>query len=309
MTITNKQREARKNGIGASDAPIILGLSPWKTPLTLYMEKRGEIEPEDQTDAQRWGNLLEPAIIAEAERKLSTRFKRGLDTLYHPKLPFVFAHLDGINPSEHAIIEAKRSGDGRDYGAEDSDEVPEYVKAQVQKQMGLVHLAHDWRPRLAFVPVLIGRHEHRIMRVPYDERTARNIIECSRAFWVDHVKTGRPPAPITGADVSRRWPIAKGALKVSPAVALQVAKLKSLRDKRNKAADAFVDASNELRLIFGRAESLAYQGREIATFATQQAPVFDIDRFFEWLERKDRRLYRAALKFRKTQPMRVLRLK
>ena len=31
----------RKKGIGSSDAPIIMGVSPWKTPFELWEEKTG----------------------------------------------------------------------------------------------------------------------------------------------------------------------------------------------------------------------------------------------------------------------------
>ena len=37
--ITEKQRLERKKSIGGSDVAAILGLSPWKTPGDVYLEK------------------------------------------------------------------------------------------------------------------------------------------------------------------------------------------------------------------------------------------------------------------------------
>ena len=39
---TNAWLEWRKGGIGSSDAPVVMGVSPYKTPYQLYLERRGE---------------------------------------------------------------------------------------------------------------------------------------------------------------------------------------------------------------------------------------------------------------------------
>ncbi len=41
---SNEWLELRKNKIGASDAPIIMKVSPWKTPYRLWEEKLGLTE-------------------------------------------------------------------------------------------------------------------------------------------------------------------------------------------------------------------------------------------------------------------------
>ena len=50
--------EARKDGLGASDAAALLGLSPWKTNVQLWEEKCGLVIPEDIGDKPyvRYGN-------------------------------------------------------------------------------------------------------------------------------------------------------------------------------------------------------------------------------------------------------------
>ena len=37
--------EYRNQGIGGSDAGVVLGVNPYKTPLSLYLEKTGQISP------------------------------------------------------------------------------------------------------------------------------------------------------------------------------------------------------------------------------------------------------------------------
>ena len=81
----------RKTGIPASDAAAILGLSPWKSPLDVWLEKTGrapiqEIAPKRE-DLFFLGHQLEPAIAAMYSRKtgrelLQVQENRGL--LRHP---------------------------------------------------------------------------------------------------------------------------------------------------------------------------------------------------------------------------------
>ena len=94
--LTEAQRLDRINGIGASESPIIMGYSSYKTPYELYLEKTGIVktEEDDETELQYWGNKLEPLIIQrfEEENNLKVTFP---DTIYHPKYPYIFANLDG----------------------------------------------------------------------------------------------------------------------------------------------------------------------------------------------------------------------
>ncbi len=47
----------RNRGIGSSDAPVAVGVSRYKAPLELWLEKTGRKEPEDLSskDAVFWG--------------------------------------------------------------------------------------------------------------------------------------------------------------------------------------------------------------------------------------------------------------
>lgn len=56
----------RNKGIGGSDAGVIAGVNPWKSPFKLWLEKTGQAEPDDLSDneAVLWGIKLEP-IVAE----------------------------------------------------------------------------------------------------------------------------------------------------------------------------------------------------------------------------------------------------
>jgi predicted phage-related endonuclease len=57
----------RRSGIGASEIAVVLGASGWGSILGLYYKKLdGEDPIEDEPEEhQRWGNLLQDAILGE----------------------------------------------------------------------------------------------------------------------------------------------------------------------------------------------------------------------------------------------------
>lgn len=89
--------EWRSKGITASDIPVILGLSPYKTPWRLWAEKTGLANPDDLSNNPHVlrGNRLEDKARFLAERKC--------DDLLLPvcgeqlKHPFLRASFDGLD--------------------------------------------------------------------------------------------------------------------------------------------------------------------------------------------------------------------
>lgn len=57
--------EWRKLGLGASDAPVVMGVSPWKTRHQLWLEKTGQKvdEPTNQYILDK-GHAMEPKARA-----------------------------------------------------------------------------------------------------------------------------------------------------------------------------------------------------------------------------------------------------
>lgn len=91
--------ETRKNGLGASDAPAFLGISPWKSNVQLWEEKCGLVAPEDIGDnpAVKYGNDAEPLLrqffmLDHPEYGVSfTPYK----IIHHPEHPFITCTPDG----------------------------------------------------------------------------------------------------------------------------------------------------------------------------------------------------------------------
>lgn len=87
------------HGIGGSEAPIAMNLSPWNTPEYLWEIKTGRRKPKDisNLDCVQYGIAQEP-LIREQFKLDCPQFKveyHGYDLLVSDKYPFIFCTLDG----------------------------------------------------------------------------------------------------------------------------------------------------------------------------------------------------------------------
>lgn len=70
--MTTEWHEQRRAGIGGSDVAALLGLSKWKSPYQLFLEKTGNAPPQEDNEAMYWGRMLEPVIRDAYEEKTGT---------------------------------------------------------------------------------------------------------------------------------------------------------------------------------------------------------------------------------------------
>ena len=98
----------RSNGLGGSDIPSVLGLSPYKTKYELFLEKQTKTKEEISEEMENRfeiGHLLEDFVISRFERnevvKVTDRQKR----LIHPKHDFLWGTIDGM--CDNDVLEVK----------------------------------------------------------------------------------------------------------------------------------------------------------------------------------------------------------
>ena len=97
--------EWRHRGIGASDAPIIMGENPWKSSEELLHEKHGPARDSNKNEAMTRGALLEPQARRFYIARTGNEVKPAcLQSRQHPWLR---ASVDGISSSGNAIVEIK----------------------------------------------------------------------------------------------------------------------------------------------------------------------------------------------------------
>ncbi len=148
--------EVRRRGIGASEIAIVMGLSPFESPFSLWWRKREGWQVE-VTDAMRTGTRLEPAIAgwwadehedlvvvrcgmyAHPDRPWQTA---SPDRLVHMPCPacdgsgFLCPDCMGTSIGEpaHVVLECKWTSTWDGWGDEGTDDIPIYYRCQVYQQ-------------------------------------------------------------------------------------------------------------------------------------------------------------------------------
>src|SRR6476620_3868255 len=117
MTEADWQEYRRKQqGIGGSDVAVILGLSPYKSAFSLWLEKTGQVKAKPvQNEYVEWGNLLEPVIRDKFRRETGFEVYENPYVLQHDEHEFMVANIDGevVDPAyngERGILEIKTIG-------------------------------------------------------------------------------------------------------------------------------------------------------------------------------------------------------
>src|SRR5215470_1672149 len=198
MGLSELQLAERQQGLGGSDAAPALGLSPWKSPLELYLEKREQTPiPAPDSAAQRWGLLLEPVIRQAYAERTGRVVRLPSGTLRHPAHPWMLAHVDGVT-DDGRVVEIKTARFGEGWGSRESeDDVPYHYLLQVQHYLAVTGF------KIADIAVLIGGNDFRVYHVPADTELQTLVIDGERSFW-DLVEQGAAPEPAwEGADVCK----------------------------------------------------------------------------------------------------------
>ena len=123
----------RKDKIGSSDSPIIMGVSPWNTPYKLWRQKLDLDPPQEETQAMQQGKLREE--IARIEFIRRTGIEVIPDVRVSDELPWAMASADGISADGKTLIEIKNPIHAK------PECVPDIYMPQLQKQMYVYRLA------------------------------------------------------------------------------------------------------------------------------------------------------------------------
>jgi putative phage-type endonuclease len=226
--ITEAQREQRKLGIGGSDMPIILGLSNYKTPYQLYLEKKGVYSNGDKmSPPQEWGNLLEPIIRDKFADKNNVIIQTP-DTIIHPFHDFMRANIDGYIVEWDAVLEVKCSSQfmAHEWGEDGSDIIPMAYLVQVAHYCAVMNTPH------AYIAVLIGGYDYREYKYIRDLSIEKTIIDAAKAFW-ESVQKDDPPPPTNQMDLKIMFPrhIPEKSMSISNDMASDVKKIVEVKQK------------------------------------------------------------------------------
>jgi putative phage-type endonuclease len=190
----------KQKGIGGSDVATILGLNPYKTAFTLWLEKTGQIEPAKvENEYVEWGNILEPVIREKFAKETGFTVFENHYVLQHDEHDFMVANIDGevIDPEykESGILEIKTASERMK--SDWIDGPPDHYMLQIQHYLGVLDYKY------AYVAVLIGGNHFKYFKIERDDYVIDSIISAEKNFMLQ-VENNIAPE-ITGHSADSDW--------------------------------------------------------------------------------------------------------
>jgi putative phage-type endonuclease len=174
--------EFRKTKIGASDAPIIMGVSPWKNTHQLYWEKMNPFKNQKTFSYMQRGHDLEPIARKQFEDKFDMMVFPTV--IQHKDYDWMIASLDGLSFDKDCFVEIKCPGK-HDHALAMMGIIPDHYKPQLQHQIACTGLS------FGYYQSSNGKTEVTI-RVPRDDVYIDQLIEEEKKFY-DCLISGREP--------------------------------------------------------------------------------------------------------------------
>lgn len=258
----NEWLRVRRAGLGGSDCSAVMGMNRLASPYTVWEDKTGRAPERPETEAMRWGVLLEPAIRAEAAARLNLTFTLP-GTLRSRLRPWQQYNPDGL-ASDGGLIECKNTSAWM--STDWNGQVPDHAELQVQHGMSVTGATHAW------VAGLIGGNRLEVMRVDRDDELIEIINTEEDWFWRQCVLTDTPPpmdpSEATRDALQRRFPLEDRPVELdsdSQHRALELAAIWANAQSLEKRYGAEKkQAENDFRLLMAGANRATVAGETVA---------------------------------------------
>lgn len=264
--------EQRRGGIGGSDAPVIMGVNPWRSPMDLWLEKTGEFTEDIDNEAMYWGRTLEDIVAREFTKRTGKKVRRRNAILHHKEYPWMLANVDRLVVGERSGLECKTTS----AFYTDDGTCPAHYYAQVQHYMAVTGR------ELWYVAVLAGGQKFYLYEVPRSDIYIKELIKAEAEFW-ELVQTNAPPE-MDGSKASSKvlnqlYPKAKeGEIDLPPDAFALVQQYDEAAESEKMAKTKKNEAANKLKAMLGDAERGSIYDRKVSWTNVSQSR-FDGKRF------------------------------
>lgn len=272
-------RDFRATGLGGSDIAAIMGISPFRTALDVWLEKTGRQAPQDisNVEAVYWGTVNEAAVADRWARDHPECIVRRLNATLVGRPDWKRANLDRmvVEGGMPSVLEIKTASAFK--SEEWAGGVPPYYLTQVTWYLAVT----GWD--MAHVAVLIGGNDYREFDVPRDEEDVRAVTEAATDFWDNYVAKDVMPE-VVGADAQTLAGLMpqRGEGLATPADMAEadrlIAAYQQARERERESKAEAEDAQAKLCAIIGEAGGIETDIARV-TWARGERRRFDSKRF------------------------------
>jgi putative phage-type endonuclease len=186
-------KQFRKSKVGASDAPIIMGDSPWTTIRQLYDQKLDLVPERECTHAMEEGHRIEPLVRQFALALTGLEMK---PCVVQSVTPWMIASLDGLSACGKLFIEIKL-GNAQDHAVAKAGKIPKKYFAQLQHQMYVME--HE---RCLYISYHKDTDDYQTVWVDRDNAYIKQLLEEEEKFNTCLIT--RTPPELTDRDYRSR---------------------------------------------------------------------------------------------------------
>lgn len=270
----------RSKYIGGSDIGAILGLSKFRTPVEVWMEKTGKETKQLDSLPLRFGSFAEEFVACEYSRATGIELLHDESIYIHPTHSFMSAHIDrfilgdGAGKPPTRILECKTANPFArgEWGEPGTDQVPMSYLCQCIWYMAITGIEQ------CDLAVLFGNSDFRIYEIERDLELEALVIEKALHFWNEYVlKDIAPPAQTEGdyqalfkkSDPSK-------TIEANPKTVKLIGQLQSLSTQSGDVDEQITQIKQHIMNEMKEAEVLSYQGNVIATWKAPK-PSYRLD--------------------------------
>ena len=273
----------RSKYIGGSDIGAILGLSRFRSPLELWLEKTGKETKRLDSLPLRFGAFAESFVASEYARSTGFELIHDESIYIHPEYSFMSAHIDRFvleggaassTSTPTRILECKTANpfSSGDWGEVGSDEVPMSYLCQCIWYMAITNI------NKVDLAVLFGNSDFRIYEITRDLELETVILQKASLFWNEYVLKDIAPPVQSEADCHTLF--SKGdstkSVEAKAETLLITQRLQLLNSEINVREEEISSIKQAIMNQMGEAETLHYQGKILVTWRAPK-PSFRLD--------------------------------
>jgi putative phage-type endonuclease len=264
--------EVRRKTIGASDAPIILGISPWSSPHDIWISKMG-MDATEETQAMRLGHYLQSGVAMEALHQIGGSILSEEDFAVHPN-GWASATPDYVirQDDDNVILEIKCTHE------KSWDTVPEHYLLQVHWQCWVHGIDR------AYIAVLHGSSQVKVYELQIDLFSDWFVDSVAhvKAWFDNHVSDAEEPAI-----EQKRNDALKAAIRAASGTSVDLSeeiidkmrRIAQIKRETAPATDELSALEREVKEAIGTAEVGLYQGKTVVTYKETVSKRFDTKKF------------------------------
>jgi len=257
--VDNQWKIDRRTGIGGSDAAAILGLSPWKSAMQVWLEKKGLAEEKDPAREflLALGKDLEPVIARLYERETGKQLDLPFPVHWiHPVHKILMGTPDRFVAGVDRGVELKSENQFADqFGEPGTDQVPYHYLIQCAHYMAVTDYP-VWD-----IALLHGGVKFSIYTIERDAELEHDMIEQLRDWWDRYIVADQPP-DIDGSAawkvyLRKKFPLNLLPIKENDITSQQlIFALGSARRVVEEYSEYQAEAENRLKMIIGEHDGI-----------------------------------------------------